>query len=98
MTVLPKPRRSGGRTGGPSRSVQLIAKISPPSRHPTSTRPASDDSAPYLPALVASSWRARPTAWAAAPISPHFGPFTALLLPSHAAHSASGAHPPTSVP
>src|SRR5258708_6558530 len=66
MTVLPKPRRFGADTGGPLRSVQLITKVSPSSRQRTSTRPASTDSAPYLPALVASSCNARPIAWAAA--------------------------------
>jgi hypothetical protein len=45
MTVLPKPRRSGCRTGGPFRSIQLIAKISPSSHQRTSTRPASVESA-----------------------------------------------------
>src|SRR5215470_6214227 len=54
-TVLPNPRRLGGDAGGPLHSVQLIAKISPSSRQPTSTRPDFSDSAPYLPALVASS-------------------------------------------
>src|SRR5262249_21415941 len=54
-TVLPNPRRLGCDTGGPLRSVQLIAKMSSSRRQPTSTRPASTDSAPYLPALVASS-------------------------------------------
>src|SRR5262249_47611483 len=61
-TVLPKPRRFGCDTGGPLLSVQLIAKISPSSRQSTSTRPAPTDSAPYLPALVASSGSARPQA------------------------------------
>src|SRR5262249_2852958 len=54
--------RSGGDTGGPLRSVQFIAKMSPSSCQPTSTRPASTDSSPYLPALVASSCSARPIA------------------------------------
>src|SRR5215470_120186 len=54
-TVLPNPRRFGGDTGGPLFSLQLIAKISPSRRQPTSTRPCSTDNAPYLLALVASS-------------------------------------------
>jgi hypothetical protein len=29
MTMVPNPRRSGGDTGGPSRSVQLMVKVSP---------------------------------------------------------------------
>jgi Patatin-like phospholipase len=49
---LPKPCRSGRDTGGPLRSVQLIMKVSPSTRQRTSTRPASTDNAPYLPAVA----------------------------------------------
>jgi hypothetical protein len=41
------------------RSIQLMPRVSPSSRQPIWTRPAAVDSAPYLPALVASSWTER---------------------------------------
>jgi hypothetical protein len=42
ITVLPKPRRLGGCTGEPSRSVQLIVNTSPLDSQLTSTRSTSD--------------------------------------------------------
>src|SRR5258708_2489121 len=39
MTVVPNPRRCGGDTGGPSRSVQLMVKVSPAVPQEISTRP-----------------------------------------------------------
>jgi hypothetical protein len=47
----------------------------------TSTRPPSVESAPYLPALVASSCSARPIACAAAAFSHSFGPPAAIRAP-----------------
>src|SRR5215467_4081791 len=67
MTVVPNPCRFGADTGGPSRSVQLMVRASPSVAQKTSTRPLSVESAPYFPALVASSWSASPTACALAP-------------------------------
>ena len=90
-TVLPKPRRSGRDTGGPLRSVQLMVKTSPSSRQRTVTRPASVESAPYLPALVASSCSVRPMAWAAAAFRCSFGPSTAIRDPIRSAKCASWA-------
>src|SRR6516165_7629095 len=68
ITTAPNPRRSGGDTGGPPRSVQLMVRVSPSIRQYTSTRPLSVDSDPYFPALVASSWRASPMACADAAV------------------------------
>jgi hypothetical protein len=51
----PHRRLSGGDTGGPLHSDQVMLNTSPSIRQHTSTWPASTDSAPYLPALVASS-------------------------------------------
>src|SRR5215470_4273336 len=55
ITTVPNPRRCGGDTGGPSRSVQLIVKVSPSVPQRTSRPPISFESAPYFPALVVSS-------------------------------------------
>jgi hypothetical protein len=41
MTVVPNPRRFGAEMGGPSRSVQLIVKMSPTVLQQTFTRPLS---------------------------------------------------------
>jgi hypothetical protein len=74
MTVLPKPLQSGGRTGGPLRSAQLMVKVSSAIAQSMSTRPISVENAPYFPALVESSWSASPMAWAAAAFQRNFGP------------------------
>jgi hypothetical protein len=50
-----EPRRSGADTGGPPRSVQLMMNAPQSVAHKTSTRPFSLESAPYFPALLASS-------------------------------------------
>jgi hypothetical protein len=66
ISVVPKLRRRGGRTGGPLRSVQFI--LNGLSTHQAMlTWPPPVASAPYLLALVASSWRAMPMASGAAP-------------------------------
>src|SRR5215470_6867246 len=74
ITTVPNPRRCGGDTGGPPRSVQLIVKVSPSVPQPICRRPASVESAPYLLALVASSWSARPIACAEAGFRCSLGP------------------------
>src|SRR5215831_5933405 len=53
--MVPNPRRFGTDAGGPSRSTQLIVKVSPSVPQQTSTRPVSIESAPYFPRW----WRAR---------------------------------------
>src|SRR5262249_31727220 len=56
---VPKPRRAGICTTGPSRSIQRNAIAPSLSRtHDTSTRPCSTERAPYLAAFVLSSWMA----------------------------------------
>jgi hypothetical protein len=62
MTVLPKPRRSDGDTGGPLRSVQHMVKQAFSACHRTSTWPVSVDSAPYLPASARKSHAGSPAA------------------------------------
>src|SRR5260370_32967021 len=54
-----------------------------------STRPLSVDSAPYLPALVASSWSASPMACAEAAVRRNLGPSTAIREPMRLAKCAS---------
>src|SRR5215831_15750010 len=39
MTIIPNPPRFGGDTGGPSRSVQLMTRVSPSMPQLISTRP-----------------------------------------------------------
>ncbi len=41
--MVPNPRRFGADTGGPSRSVQLMVKVSPSEPQEISTRPVSVD-------------------------------------------------------
>src|SRR5206468_12445361 len=65
-------------TGGPLRSVQLMVKELPSVPQRTSTQPVSVESAPYLPALVASSWSASPMACAEAGLRRSLGPCTAM--------------------
>ena len=66
MTVRPKPDREGGTTAGPPVSAQRIASAPPSRRVPAmEMRPAGAESAPYFTALVASSWKIRPSATAA---------------------------------
>src|SRR5262245_51975079 len=48
ITTVPNPRRCGGDTGGPPRSLQLIVKVSSSVPQRMSTRPASFESAPYF--------------------------------------------------
>jgi hypothetical protein len=79
--VVPNPRRSGGDTGGPSRSVQLKLKVSPSVPQSISTRPVSVENAPYFLALVASSWSASPMACAEAARKRNLGPWTAIREP-----------------
>jgi hypothetical protein len=63
----PKPRRDGGVTGGPPSSRHsILIQGSPPSsrentRQVTWTEPVGTESAPYLAALVVSSWNAMPS-------------------------------------
>src|SRR5262249_45661826 len=90
IIVLPKPVRSGGDTVGPSYSIQLIVNTSSPAPQPMFIRPPSTDSAPYLVALVASSWSARPmTSHAAALIRRFGGPCSAIRTPIRSAKCAS---------
>jgi hypothetical protein len=91
MTMVPNPRWSGACMGGPPRSVHVIVSGSPSSRQRTSTWPSSVDSAPYLPALVASSCSARPTASAAVAFKCNFGPCTVIRDPMRSAKCASWA-------
>ena len=57
MIVEPKPRRTGGATGGPSSSRQRSEQQSFSSIvHSTSTAPRESDRAPYLAELVTISW------------------------------------------
>ena len=57
ITVLPKPRRVGGFTGGPPCSDQSIVRCpSASSAVAISTRPMLSLSAPYLAELVIISW------------------------------------------
>ena len=83
--VHPKSHRILRKGAGIEALQFMIVKISPSNRQTTSTRPASTDSAPYLPALVASSWTARPMAWAAAAFRRSFGPPTAIRDPTRSA-------------
>jgi hypothetical protein len=62
MSRVPKPRRAGSRTGGPSASSQVRRSLD---GVPVSTRvqctlicPVPLDKAPYLTAFVANSWSA----------------------------------------
>jgi hypothetical protein len=68
-----------------------VKVLSPSSRHLTSTRPASTDSAPYLPILVASSWSARPRACAPAAFRRSFRACTAIRDPTRPPKCANGA-------
>ena len=76
---------AGALTKGPPRSRQLITKVPPPSppgsslQH-TSTRPLQSESAPYLPAFVASSCRAMPRACAADAETRRCGPCSSIRL------------------
>src|SRR4029077_16420617 len=58
MTMVPNPRRFGADTDGPLRSIQLMVKVWSTVPQETYTHPLSVESAPYFPALVASSWSA----------------------------------------
>src|SRR5208337_1456033 len=94
ITVEPKPRLAGAVTGGPPCSRQLITKVSssPSSHsrlHPTSRRPSLLESAPYLPALVASSCRAMPMVWAAEAEIKSGGPCSAIRVPVRSLKCAS---------
>src|SRR5262245_47668172 len=78
----PKPLRDGGVTAGPPDSVQWIANWrSGRTSQDTSTTPLLVDSAPYLAALVVSSWIAMPSTSAHLGLSVRFGPDT-LMLPA----------------
>jgi hypothetical protein len=55
ITTVPNPHRFGGDTGSPLLSVHLIVKVSPSAPQEISRRPVLTESAPYFPALVASS-------------------------------------------
>src|SRR5262245_46974964 len=64
-TLVPKPLRVGGLTGGPPASVQRSTSCpSSTFDHSTRTCPVVTDRAPYLAALVANSCRATAIAWA----------------------------------
>ena len=62
--TLPKPRRSGGFTGGPPSSRHSMRR-SPEgsSDHVTVKRPPLRLSAPYFAALVIISWNTSASAW-----------------------------------
>src|SRR5258706_5696997 len=68
-----------------------MAKVSPAVRQEMSTRPISVDSAPYFPALVASSCSASPIACAAVAFKRNFGPCTVIRDPTRSARYASWA-------
>src|SRR5215467_12988058 len=86
ITVLPKPVRSGRDTDGPSCSIQLIVNMSPSTPQLTSIPPPSTDSAPYLVALVASSWSTRPMTSQAAALRRRLGgPCSAIRTPIRSA-------------
>ena len=78
----PKAFLSGLVTAGPPLSVQLKLKVSEPptgrSDHATATLPWPD-SAPYLVALVASSWIATASASACLAVRCRSGPLTLIL-------------------
>jgi hypothetical protein len=81
MTIVPNQHCFGVHTGGPSRSIQLMARVSPSIFQRTSTRPAPVESAPYFPALVESSRSASPIACAEAGLRRNLGPCTAIRGP-----------------
>ncbi|MEI9804307.1 MAG: hypothetical protein WDN48_07370 [Pseudolabrys sp.] len=64
ISLEPKPRRSGSTTAGPPCSIHSIRSVDRRSASPAavcqriSMRPPGTDSAPYLAALVVSSWNA----------------------------------------
>src|SRR5713101_5057362 len=60
------------------REGPLMVRVSPLVPQQISTRPVSVDSAPYFPALVASSWSASPIACAEAAFKRSMGPCTAI--------------------
>src|ERR1700754_3377960 len=62
--LVPKPAFPIGPTGGPSVSSHVTVRRSSDTDHDTCNSPRGEENAPYLPALVASSWniKARLTA------------------------------------
>src|SRR5260370_725449 len=81
--VRPKPSRAGSAVGGPPASIQSRTRASPLVRQVTASVPASVDSAPSLPALVAGSCSANATAGADAVL--------AVRLAGSVAHDDAGA-------
>jgi hypothetical protein len=77
--------------------VQFIVNVSPSAPQPISRRPASVESAPYFPALVASSCSASPMACAAAAFKRNLWPCTTIREPMRSAKGASWARTRSSV-
>src|SRR5215472_15373440 len=78
MMRVPKPRCAGLRARGPPDSCQCSTSVLGLSSQLTLSRPAIDDRAPYLTALVASSCRASVNVWAEAGCSDTAGQVGAL--------------------
>jgi hypothetical protein len=75
ITLVPKPRRDGARTVGPPVSVHASRRCPSARRdHSSETRPPRTERAPYLTALVASSWSTIAIDWAAGGASIRPGP------------------------
>ena len=81
MTFKPKLRADGVLIGGPPFSTQCKVRISDCNCQVRPTLPLSDDNAPCLAALVASSCSASAMPWAVAGDSDTFGPLNSTLLP-----------------
>ena len=81
MTFKPKLRADGGLIGGPPLSTQCSVSMSDCNCQVRLTLPLSDDSAPCLAALVASSCSASAMPCAVAGDSETFGPLSSTLLP-----------------
>src|SRR5450631_1214308 len=77
----PSPRWS---TRGPPRSVHVKANLPSPSEQATSIWPVGVESAPYLAALVANSWRSKAKPVSEPPASPISGPLIVTCAPSSA--------------
>lgn len=79
MSRVPKPRRVGASTAGPPRSRHSRSSVRPApsrSRQTSESLPSSEESAPYLAALVASSFNAIVRLSAARALSVIGGPCT----------------------
>src|SRR5690606_41860991 len=85
ISVLPKPARLGGSTGGAPNSLHSIASAVPlcaEKLHVTSSLPEASRNAPCLAALVASSWNATASGCAAFAFTDTAGPLYSLGPPA----------------